>query len=185
MIRVTGGAFKGRGLKTPPGEITRPALSSVRLAVFNILSARVEGSRFLDLFGGSGAYAIEAISRGAIAATVIDINRKAIEIIRSNVQALGLGDRITVIPGDALNLIAQLASGDQSFDIIAVAPPHFAGLVAGALKRLDEHPNLLAEGGVIFVQHHRNEPLPQDLTHFEPGRSYSYGTTQISLIHAR
>lgn len=182
MIRITGGAYRGRILKTPPGEITRPALATVRLAVFNVLSAKVAGSRFLDLFGGSGAFAIEAVSRGAEEATIVDVSRKAISVIRANVETLGLDSKITVLHSDALKVIHAFASKDKVFDIIAVAPPHFAGLVDSAMAKLDEYSEIISDNGVVFVQHHRDEPITVGLVNLRPGREYVYGTTRINII---
>ena len=182
MIRVTGGHLRGRLLKTPPGEITRPALSRVRLAVFNILAPQVPGSRFLDLFGGSGAYAIEALSRGAEQATIVELNRTAARFIQTNIENLGLKEQARLILGDALRVVPALAGHGLKYDIIAVAPPHFAGLVSGALHRLDEYPELLDDAGTVFVQHHRDEPVPASLDNFASGRTYVYGITRVTIL---
>lgn len=181
MIRVTGGTFRGRTLKTPPREITRPALSSVRLAVFNIFAPAVPGCRFLDMFGGSGAYAIEAISRGASVADVIEINKRAAAVIRQNIESLGLGQQINLITGDALKVVPELARDGCVYDIIAVAPPHFEGLVDKAMLRLDQYTSILSADGAVFVQHHRDEPVCAPLVSLSFARTYVYGTTCVSV----
>jgi 16S rRNA (guanine(966)-N(2))-methyltransferase RsmD len=183
LIRISGGRLRGRYIKTPPDKITRPALSSVRLAVFNILAPVLPDSSFLDLFGGSGAYAIEAMSRGARQATIVEINHRAASVIRENLKSTGLDQSVRLIVGDALKAIPAFAQSGVEFDIIAVAPPHFAGLVEKTVAVLDDTPGLVRNGGVVFVQHHHGEKLPAELRNLLIGRVYRYGITQVSLLH--
>jgi len=183
LIRIGGGRLRGRYIRTPPGDIARPALSRVRLAVFNILAPGLQDSSFLDLFGGSGAYAIEAVSRGAREATIVELNPRAISIIRENLRSTGLDQIVRLVLGDALKAIPAFAQSGVLFDVIAVAPPHFAGLVEKTVALLDRTPDLLSQSGIVFVQHHRDEKLPEGVRNLSPGRSYQYGITQISLLH--
>jgi len=183
LIRIGGGRLRGRYIKAPPRGITRPVLSRVRLAVFNILAPGLQDARFLDLFGGSGAYAIEAVSRGAREATVIELNPRAASVIRENLRSTGLDQEVRLVQGDALKVIPALAQSGAVFDIIAVAPPHFAGLVEKTVALLDRTPDLLGQSGIVFVQHHRDEKLPGGIRNLVPGRTYLYGITQISLLH--
>jgi len=149
--------------------------------VFNILADRVQDCLFLDLFGGSGAYAIEAISRDAAHAHIIEISRAAFGVIRQNVKSLGMSDKVSLICGDALKAIPRLAAAGISFDIIAVAPPHFASLVDKTMRCLDQNRSILQPDGVVFVQHHPKEPVSASLCNFRPGRRYSYGDTVLSF----
>jgi len=183
LIRITGGYLRGRALKTPPTEITRPALSSVRQAVFNILAPHLPDARFLDLFGGTGAYAIESVSRGAERAVIVDLSRKASAVIRQNLQTLGVEDKVELIIGDALAMVPSFASRGISFDIIAVAPPHFHGLVEQTMKKIDNDSGIVAPGGVVFVQHHHDEAVPDGLANLTRGRVYKYGITLVTLFH--
>jgi 16S rRNA (guanine966-N2)-methyltransferase len=185
LIRISGGYLRGRYIKTPPTEITRPALTSVRQAVFNILANDVPGSRFLDLFGGSGAYAIEAVSRGAESATIVDMSRKVASVIESNLTELDLRDKVRLLVADALVAVPRFASGGDVFDVIAVAPPHFSGLVDKAMRRIDSFPGILSSDSVVFVQHHHDEKAPVDLVNLVPGRVYRYGITLVSLYRLR
>jgi len=183
LIRISGGRLRGHYIKTPPDKITRPALSSVRLAVFSILAPVLADSSFLDLFGGSGAYAIEAMSRGARQATIVEINHRAALVIRENLESTGLNQSVQLIVGDALKAIPAFAQSGVEFDIVAVAPPHFVGLVEKTIAMIDETPGLVRQDGVVFVQHHHDEKLPADLRNLLVGRVYRYGITQVSLLH--
>ncbi len=183
LIRIGGGRLRGRYIKTPPANITRPVLSRVRLAVFNILAPSLQDARFLDLFGGSGAYAIEAVGRGAREATIVELNPRAASVIRENLRSTGLEQEVRLIRGDALKVVPTLVRSGAVFDIIAVAPPHFAGLVEKTVALLDQTPDLLSESGTVFVQHHRDEKLPDGIRNLIPGRTYLYGITQVSLLY--
>src|SRR6185295_14611285 len=105
-MRIVGGSLGGRVLRAPAGRATRPTSEKVREAVFNILGD-VEGASVLDLFAGSGALGIEALSRGAAHATFVDAGRPALATIRANLDELGLAPRATVLAGDAAALAAR------------------------------------------------------------------------------
>ena len=138
-MRIIAGEAKGRRLFAPGGEETRPTADRIREALFNILAARVPGARVLDLFGGTGALALEALSRGASEAVVVDSNVKAIASIRRNAQAV-LGEaweaRVRVVRADYRKALERL-SGGAGFDLIFLDPPYrMAAAYADALGRL-------------------------------------------------
>ena len=150
VIRVTGGAWRGRRLRTPRGDATRPSSDAYRESVMQLLGDRVEGARVLDLFAGSGALGIECLSRGAAEVAGIERAREAVETIRRNVADLGLDqERYRVISGDAYRPRAK-----PPFDIVFVAPPYPQFQSAGhrVRKLVAEMRDALAEGGVIVVQ---------------------------------
>ena len=106
-MRVIGGEFRSRRLKSIPGMATRPTPDRLRETLFNILAPRIEGSQFIDAYAGTGAVGIEALSRGAAHAWFLERNRAGLEAIRANLEALGLAARDTVLPGAAAATIAR------------------------------------------------------------------------------
>jgi len=179
-VRVLGGRARGRRLRSVPGEGTRPPLARVRQAVFDILQAVTPGSAWLDLFAGTGSYGIEALSRGAREVVLVELDPRAVAVIRKNLALTGLGQRATVIRGDALREIRRLSRQGRRFDVVGVAPPYFHGLGPRVLEVLDGHP-VLAEDGVVYIQRHRTEELPPRTSTLVLARDYRYGDTVLSF----
>ncbi len=176
-MRVISGSAKGRKLRAVPGEGTRPITERVKGALFNILGADVEDATWLDLFGGTGAVGIEALSRGAAHVVFIDNAYKAIETLRHNLEVLGLRERADVIKTDAFRYLRQADPATQ-FDYIYVAPPQYEDLWATALLALDDKPLLAPDGWIIvqiFPKEHRDLPLKR-LQHLRERR---YGSTAL------
>lgn len=148
-LSLIGGKFKGRRLKSPKGSHIRPTTSMVRKAVFDISQAIIEDALFLDLFAGSGAMGLEALSRGAAQATFID---KDLDSVKENVSLLKVEKQSTLLRGDALLLLKKLKN---PFDIIYVDPPYERVPLTNILTLIDEK-NLLREGGILFFE----EPSP-------------------------
>jgi len=161
-MRVVTGEAKGRKLKAPKTMGTRPIIDRVKTALFDILSRRVEETRFLDLFAGTGSVGIEALSRGAAQATFIEMNYSVLKLVRENLKITGLGDRAETIHADAFKFLQANAApaSDQArqreYDIIYVAPPQYHEMAARALALLDTSP-LLAGDGLVIVQIHPKE----------------------------
>jgi len=161
-MRVVTGEAKGRKLKAPKTMGTRPIIDRVKTALFDILSTRVEETRFLDLFAGTGSVGIEALSRGAAQATFIEMNYSVLKLVRENLKITGLGDRAETIHADAFKFLQANAApaSDQArqreYDIIYVAPPQYHEMAARALALLDTSP-LLAGDGLVIVQIHPKE----------------------------
>lgn len=133
-MRIIAGEFGGRRLKPPPDERTRPMLDRVREAVFSSLGERVDGARVLDLFAGTGSLGLEAISRGAAHARLVESDAKVLKLLRENVAALGIADRAQVAPGDALRRESWSARGDDTrYQLIFVDSPY--PLLSGAATR--------------------------------------------------
>src|SRR5215813_9049846 len=122
VIEIVAGEFRRRRLKTPAGDKTRPTSGRVREAWFNILQASIPGARVLDLFAGSGALGLEALSRGAVSAEFVERGRPALEALRANIAALGVGDRATVHRGDAVRFVERLQPGQ--YDVAFADPPY-------------------------------------------------------------
>ncbi|HEU5198950.1 MAG TPA: RsmD family RNA methyltransferase [Ktedonobacterales bacterium] len=117
-MRIVGGEARGRRLKGPKTADTRPVLDRVKTALFDILSERVVDADVLDLFGGTGAIGLEALSRGAAHATFVEINHQMAGILRENARATGLTDRAEVIRGDAFHFLEAAAAQGRRYDIV-------------------------------------------------------------------
>lgn len=179
MLRVIGGEFRGRTLASVPGEATRPPLAKVRAAVANILAEYIDGSRVIDLFSGTGSYSIELLSRGVAWATCIDLSPRAVDVIRKNIDSLGLSSRARVIQGDALRVIRALETSDEPYRIVLVAPPYFKGLDKRAMDALGSS-GLPDPSGIVVLQQHKKEPFSETYGNLRLRKTYLYGETRIS-----
>jgi 16S rRNA (guanine966-N2)-methyltransferase len=153
VIRLVGGSLGGRVLRAPPGLTTRPTGARVRKALFDILGPRVAGARVADLFAGSGALGLEALSRGAASADLHESGRQALTTLAANVHDLGLKDRATIVPGP---LPASIAPG-PAWDLVLIDPPWRAGHEAPILARLIATGRLAADALVILERDARDE----------------------------
>ena len=182
-MRVIAGMAKGRKLKVPKTAAVRPTSDHLREALFNILGASVQGVRFLDLYAGSGAVGIEALSRGVAEVVFIEQDRRCLEILRENLQTVGLG-KGEVMSGDALKALRRLASQGRSFDIIFLDPPYGTDLARQTLVLLGSTP-LLRPLGVVIVEHFTKDPLPVDAGDLLKVREKAYGQTVLSFYGRR
>ena len=175
-MRIVGGNLGGRVLRAPGGASTRPTSEKVREAVFNILGAVVD-ARVLDLFAGSGALGLEALSRGAAHATFVDSARAAVAAIRGNLRALGIADRATVIAGDAVAAARQVPPAP--WQLVFVDPPYRSDLAVRAVAALPEAH--LAPGAMIVIEHDRHNEPPDPLGSLLRTDQRRYGDTLISF----
>src|SRR3954462_7081455 len=157
-MRIVAGQWRGRRLAAPAGRTTRPTSDRVREALFSILGP-LDGERVLDLFAGSGALGLEALSRGAGEATLVERDRAALEALRANVEALGADAR--VIAGDVAAFLDSAAAAGGHYDLVFLDPPYGAGLG----RELSLEP-VLAPGARVIVESARRSPLdlPMPLT---------------------
>ncbi|HTI14026.1 MAG TPA: 16S rRNA (guanine(966)-N(2))-methyltransferase RsmD [Dictyobacter sp.] len=176
-MRVVTGEAKGKKLKSPKTIGTRPIMDRVKTALFDILSSDVEDARFLDLFAGTGGVGIEALSRGAAAATFIEMNPQIVRLVRENLQITGFTDRAEALQGDSFKFLQtyQVQTADvelkperssransftrnqiRTYDILYVAPPQYVDMAAKALALLDTS-TLLADESQVIVQIHPKE----------------------------
>lgn len=121
-LKINGGLFKGISLESPSGNKTRPTSSMLREAVFNICQHKVQEANFLDIFAGTGAMGLEALSRGAAHSTFIENDRNALACIRKNIQKLSATDKTSILPIDVLSSLKKLEG--QTFDLIYIDPPY-------------------------------------------------------------
>jgi 16S rRNA (guanine966-N2)-methyltransferase len=182
-MRITGGAARGRALRAPRGSKVRPTAEKVRAAVFNILASRTDiaGRCWLDLFAGTGALGLDALSRGAAHVTFIDDSRESCRFVRSNVERSGFADRADIrkiaLPG-GLRRLGDFR--DQRFDGAFVDPPYRRGLSQRTLQVLGES-NLLGVGAWVVVEHGADETLAERYGALRRKNSRRYGSTAVSL----
>jgi 16S rRNA (guanine966-N2)-methyltransferase len=176
-LRVISGSAKGRKLKSVPGDTTRPVMDRVKEALFNILAGDVIDSNWWDLFGGTGAIGIEALSRGAMFVRFSDLNRAPVETIKENVEHCGFGKQSEIRKGDAFGMLS--AKADRQFEYIYIAPPQYQGMWSKALKLADENIGWLTEDGTVIVQIDPTEYEEVELKNLEETEQRKYGSTLI------
>jgi 16S rRNA (guanine(966)-N(2))-methyltransferase RsmD len=180
-MRVISGSARGRKLKSPKTSETRPIMDRVKTALFDILAPEILGMRVLDLFAGVGSVGIEALSRGAAAATFVERSPEAFRLVRENLAITGLSDRAEVLRTDAFAYLQQAAASGRRFDLIYVAPPQYEGLARQALAQLDSAP-LTDPDGLVIVQIHPQERGELDnlpLTRLRRYDERKYGSTLL------
>ncbi len=175
-MRIVGGSLRGRALDAPPGNATRPTTDRVREAIFNILSARLSlaGTDTLDLFAGSGALGLEAISRGAAACTFVESHNPTLRTTRENARRLGVEEACTFVRGDVLAFAAHHSG--PPFDLILADPPYDLPALATLPERI--LPLLRADG--LFILEHDAKNGFADHPAFEQQRAY--GRTIVSMF---
>jgi len=165
-MRVIAGTYKSRILKSLKGLALRPTSDRLRETLFNVLAPNIAGSRFVDLFAGTGAIGIEALSRGAAEVIFIENHAPAATLIRRNLESLGINTGVTVLAVDALRGLAMLAarinSGSPAFDHIFLDPPYAAAQDYSRVLEFLGTADLLAPGGIVVAEHRRNFDLPED-----------------------
>jgi len=175
-MRIIAGSAKGTRLVTPKGGNIRPTLDRVREALFSILAPRLPSARFLDLFAGTGANGLEALSRGAAQTTFVDRERRALAIIEKNLQLARLSGGLCL----QLNLPQDLPRIAGRFDIVFADPPYdfpaYTELVRGV-----EEAKLLAKDGLLVLEHGRKSVLPEQSGELTRRRITEYGDTRLSF----
>ena len=149
-MRIIAGTARGRKIEAPEGKNTRPTLDRVRENLFNILQMNIRDSRVLDLFAGSGALSIEALSRGAESATLVDSDRNANRIQKKNLEALGFADRAEVLLRDWKQAAAELAREGRRYDLVFLDPPYRMTDLREVFAAVRQ---LLAEDGLVILEH--------------------------------
>ncbi|NDJ60318.1 MAG: 16S rRNA (guanine(966)-N(2))-methyltransferase RsmD [Chloroflexi bacterium] len=176
-IRVIAGSAKGRRLKRVPGDTTRPVMDRVKEALFSIIGRRIYDARFLDLFAGTGSVGIEALSRGAASALLVDNDRRAIQTIYENLQITSLSAQATVRRADAFAVLK--GHPEHPYDFIYIAPPQYAGLWLRAVQAVDANPGLCAADGTVIVQIDPSEQEAVTLQSLTPVDERRYGNTLL------
>lgn len=173
-MRITGGKLRGRKLVTPRSASIRPMRDQVRAALFNILDDLVSGSRFLDLFAGTGSVGLEALSRGASCAVFVDSAREAVQIIARNLQELGLQDRAEVLQEDVFRALERLHGRGERFDLAFVGPPYGRNLAHPTLERLGAL-DVLNDDAVVVTEIFKKERVEDRYPSLELSDERAYG----------
>lgn len=180
-MRIVGGKHRGRVLKGPKTTDytkTRPTADRVREALFNIIAPQIRGAKFLDLYAGTGAVGIEALSRGAQSLTAIEKDRYMVSVIRENLASLN--EVAEVLSFDVMKVITDMGQKNIKFDIIFADPPYHL-MVASKLIGLVEP--LLGPGGLFIVEHSKEEVIEENV--LEELKHYTYGESIISVYMRR
>lgn len=186
-MRIVGGAFKGRAIVAPSGRDTRPTSDRARESVFNVLahadwSAGIEGRRVLDLFAGSGALGLEAMSRGAAFALFVETDAAARGAIRDNIEALGLFGATRIHRRDATDLGAKPAGLGEPFDLVFLDPPYAKHLGERALERLGEGGWITPDALIVLEVGAEESPVTPA---FERLDERGYGAAKVLFLKPR
>jgi len=177
-MRVIAGKAKGHRLKVPKRTGVRPTSDYLREALFGILGASVRGARFLDLYAGSGAVGIEALSRGAAEAVFVERDPACLRVLRENAEKVG-GPR-RVFAGDVLRVLPRLVRQGEHFDIIFCDPPYGTGIAPRTLGAVASG-DLLQPHGVVIVEHFAKEVLPPRIGSLSRTRERAHGQTVLTF----
>jgi 16S rRNA (guanine966-N2)-methyltransferase len=175
-MRVIAGSARGRQLVAPRDRLTRPISDRVKEALFGSIGARIVDARVLDLYAGSGAIGIEALSRGAVRATFVEHARSAVAAIRDNLRRTGFSDQADVYVTDVAAFLAT--TEDPAWDIVILDPPYAERTLDPPLERLAPH---LAPGALVVVKHFWRTPIPAGRG-LEPTRARRFGETALTFL---
>lgn len=178
-VRVISGSARGLKLNTPGDDRVRPTTDRVKESMFNIVQDWVYDSQVLDLFAGSGALGIEALSRGASQAVFCDNSLDSIKIIKSNIEKARLADRSQIVSGDFKRCLRDMEAKNQSFDMIFVDPPYYEGLFEEVLDTIRSC-KILKKDGIVIVEHDAKRPIGQ-VEGLEVYKEKKYGITMLTF----
>ena len=176
-LRVSGGQYKGRTLRVAPGSTTRPSSQLVRSALFSIISPQIENARVLDLFAGTGALGIEALSRGALKAHFVENNHKQFIALSKNLDNFPLENEAKVFPVSVEKALDTLT---ESYDMVFLDPPYDYPGVDNLIAKILQS-KILAENGTIILEHSRRVTAPKNLANARLVKEKTYGDTKISI----
>lgn len=180
-MRIVSGKFGSRPLKTLTGATTRPTSDKIRGAIFNKVGPYFDGGRFLDVFGGSGAMAFEALSRGMSHATILEKDRKAHLIIKENAKSLDVSDQVSLILGDSQSKVETLRG---TYDIIFLDPPYRYEHTQALVHRIIEL-GLCHDNTIIIVETDHQHPIADEILNYEKYDLKDYKATQIHYYYKK
>ena len=181
-MRIIAGKYRGRRLKSPPSDRTRPTSDRLRETLFNVLAPRIEDARFLDLCAGTGAIGLEALSRGAQHVTFVDQSRQSCALIETNVSALSVPrSDFEIENADAFDFLRKRKSGETPCDLIFFDPPYSADY-GRLLNHIGEHADqLLAAGAIVVVEHRKQNELVEEFGSLKRYRVLKQGDSVLSF----
>ena len=178
-LRIIAGEFRGRKLRTIERPGTRPMTDRVRENLFNILGPELQGARFLDLFAGSGAVGIEALSRGAESTTFVELDRQWSDVVEANLRMLNLADRAENLRGDVYKIVRRLGNDGARFDIIFMGAP-YDGVHHNRAGGAVIDAGILADKGTMVLQYRKGDPL--DTFEGYDVDTRKYGITNLTFV---
>jgi len=188
-MRVIAGTYRSRILKSLKGLALRPTSDRLRETLFNVLAPNISGARFADLFAGTGAIGIEALSRGAAEVVFIENHAPAAALIRKNLDSLGIRSGFTVLPVEVLRgleMLASKAKGAKSgFDFTFLDPPYAAAADYERVLKFLGAADLLAPGGLVIAEHRRKFALPEKAESLRRFRVLKQGDAALSFYRRR
>ena len=183
-MRIIGGHDRGRRLRAPRGLATRPTADRVRVSLFDVLGPAIADARVLDLFAGTGAVGIEALSRGAARVVFVEKDQAALRALRANLAALGASRAAArVMAGDVLRALADVAAQEEPFDFVFLDPPYATSLAGRTLAALAAA-RVCREGSEVVVQHSTRDLLPSMDGFTEHRRGRRFGDTALTFLRA-
>ena len=188
-MRIIAGSYRSRPLKAPPGLSTRPSSDRLRETLFNVLAPRVQGAAFLDLYAGSGAVGIEALSRGAAHVTFVERAPAALKALRGNLERLGIGRGFRIHSGSVgafLRIAAKASPGQERYEVVFLDPPYdeereytaTLGLLGGSAAAV------LAPGALVVAEHARKQALDEQYGNLKRVRQLKQGDAVLSFYPA-
>jgi 16S rRNA (guanine966-N2)-methyltransferase len=181
-MRIISGKFKSRRLLTLPGSATRPTLDQTKEAIFSSIGGRCQDFVVLDLFGGSGALALEAISRGARMAYIADKSVQALKIIKTNVDSLKVEEQVKIIKGDYRSVLSKLK--EQSFDIIFLDPPYSMKIIDEIISFLIEN-DMVTRSGFIVAEYAKGYLVNNNYDDFEVRLQRTYSNSEVLILQRK
>jgi 16S rRNA (guanine966-N2)-methyltransferase len=182
-MRIIAGEFKGRRLAAVRGRI-RPTSDKVREAIFSILGPAVMEATVLDLFAGTGALSLEALSRGAADAVLVEEHAAALSVLRQNLEALGIHERVRVLPLPVSAALRKLTARRTQFSLIFLDPPYGRGLALNTLEALQDS-CLMQPDARVVAEHSHRETLPEQVGRLRLNQCRRYGDTQVAFYGIR
>ena len=179
-MRVIAGKAKGRALVAPEGFDTRPITAMMKEALFSMWQFQIQDADFLDLFAGSGSMGIEAISRGARRAVFVEMNQKAIDVIKQNVKTCKFTEEAVIYKDDVFRRIEWLKNNGETFDIIYLDPPFTVDEIFHPVLEAVTGAGILNEEGIIAIRTLKEKDMPEEMNNLEKYKFKVYG---ISAIH--
>lgn len=179
-MRIIAGRARGTRLRMVPGNHVRPTADRIKESLFSVIGPFFDGGTVLDLFAGTGALGLEALSRGADQAIFVDLSKASCDTIRANVDATKMKDQVRIMRRDARSALKTFAKQKFQFNLIFLDPPYFEKLLEPVMKWIADF-QLLSEEGILIAEHTRKEFLPESVGSLVRIRELDYGETKITL----
>lgn len=180
-LRIIGGKYRGRKIKQPSSCLARPTKDRIREAVFNMIASKIPGTVSLDLFSGSGAFGLEAISRGSERCVFSENNEECISIIKNNITSLGVESKVEIMEQDSFRSVELLAEEKRKFDLVFSDPPYNRGMARKTLNII-YHYDILNVSGLLIIEHHCLEELSREEFGANLYKQKTYGDISISIF---